>query len=90
MHLKWGTVGEGEKGMGRKGGGQYTANQGSEWTGIRATTQRRDFQVSKGRVPRNKGRDFQATKGGLSKGLGHAPPCIYCASCVYIVLIVYT
>jgi hypothetical protein len=35
MHLKWGTVREGEKGMGRKGGGgQYTANQGSEWTGI--------------------------------------------------------
>jgi hypothetical protein len=50
-------------------------------------TQRRDFQVSKGRVPRNKGRDFQATKGGLSKGLGHAPPCIYHANCVYIVLI---
>ncbi len=43
-------------------GGQYTANQGSEGTGIRATTQRRDFQVSKGRVPRAKGRDFQATK----------------------------
>ncbi len=33
--MKWGTVGEGEKGMGRKGeGGQYTANLGSEWTGI--------------------------------------------------------
>jgi hypothetical protein len=42
-----GTVGEGEKGMGRKrGGGQYTANQGSEWPGI-APRQRRDFQVSK-------------------------------------------
>jgi hypothetical protein len=35
MYLKWGAVGE--KGMGRKrgeGGGQYTANQGSEWMGI--------------------------------------------------------
>jgi hypothetical protein len=33
--LKWGTVGEREKGMGRKkGGGQYTSNLGPEWTGI--------------------------------------------------------
>jgi hypothetical protein len=46
MHLKRGTVGEGEKGMGRRrGGGQYTANLGSEWTGIRATT-KEGFQVS--------------------------------------------
>jgi hypothetical protein len=75
------TVGEGEKGMGRKGG-QYIANQGSEWTGIRATTQRRDFQVSKGRVPRNKGRDFQATKGDYQKDWGmHLR--------VYIMLILY-
>ncbi len=58
MHLGRGTIGEVEKGMGRKGGCQYTANQGSEWSGIRAMTQRRDFQVNKGRVPRNKGRDF--------------------------------
>jgi hypothetical protein len=69
-------------GMGRNGGGQYTANQGSEWTGICATTQRRDFQVSKGRVPRNKGRDFQATKGDYQKDWGMHPR-------VYIVLIVY-
>ncbi len=48
MHLTRGTVGEGEKGMGRKGGGQYTANQGSEWTGIRATTQRRDSKEVRG------------------------------------------
>ncbi len=56
-----GTIGEGEKGMGRKGGGggQYTANQGSERTGIRA----RDFHVSKVRVPRDKGRDFRQQKG---------------------------
>ncbi len=81
--MKRGTVGEGEKGMGRKGGeGQYTANQGSEWTGIRATTQRRDFQVSKGRVPRNIGRDFQAAKGDYQKDWGmHL--------CIYIVLVVY-
>jgi hypothetical protein len=56
MHLRRGTVEEGEKGMGRKGG-QYTANQGSERTGTCTTTQRRDFQVSKVRVPGNKGRD---------------------------------
>jgi hypothetical protein len=81
MYLKWGTVGEGEKGTGRKGkgegGGQCTANQGSEWTGIRATSQRRDFQVSK--------RGVQGIRVGvskqLSKGLGHALP--------YIMLIVY-
>ncbi len=70
MHLRKGTVEQGEKGMGRKRGGQYTANQGSEWTGIRATTQRRDFQVSKGRAPRNKGSDFQATKGDYRKDWG--------------------
>jgi hypothetical protein len=36
MYLKWGTVGEREKGMGRKqgGGGQYASNQGLEWTGF--------------------------------------------------------
>ncbi len=72
MYLKWGG----------KGGGQYTANQGPEWTGFRATTQRRDFQVSKGRVRRNKGRDFQATIGDCQKDWGmHLHVCI--------VLIVY-
>ncbi len=50
-------------------GGQYTTNWGPEWTGIRATTQRRDFQVSKGGFPRGKGRDFQATKRGCQKGV---------------------
>jgi hypothetical protein len=33
-------------------------------------TQRRDFQVSKGRGPRDKGRDFQATKGDYQKDWG--------------------
>jgi hypothetical protein len=33
--------------MGRVRGVQFTANQGQEWMGIRATAQRRDFQVSK-------------------------------------------
>ncbi len=67
MGNRWGR----EKGNGEeRGWGQYTANQGSEWTGIRATTQRRDFQVSKGKGPRNKGRDFQATKGDYQKDWG--------------------
>jgi hypothetical protein len=49
--------GKGNGGVG--GGGQYTVNLGLEWTGIRATTQRRDFQVSKG--------GFQEVGGGISK-----------------------
>ncbi len=74
-------MGKGKREWGGRGG-QYTANQGSEWTGIHATTQRRDFQVSKGRVPRNKGRDFQAAKEDYQKDWGmHLR--------VYIVLIVY-
>ncbi len=80
MGNRWGR----EKGDGEEGGGgcQYTANQGSELTVIRATTQRRDFQVSKGRGPRKKGRDFQATKGDYQKDWGmHLR--------VYIMLIVY-
>ncbi len=60
--------GKGNGGVGG-GGGQYTANLGPEWTGICATTQRRDFQVSKGGFPRNRGKDFQATKRGHQKGV---------------------
>jgi hypothetical protein len=52
MYLKWGTVGGRGKGKGEQrwggGEGQYTTNQGSEWTGV-APRQRRDFQVSKKR-----------------------------------------
>ncbi len=63
--------------MGRRGGGGYTANLGMEWTGTRATTQRRDFQVSEGRVLGSKGRDFQAAKGGMSKGVRSMPLHVY-------------
>ncbi len=62
-------LGGGKGNGGEGGGGQYTANLGTEWTGTRATTQRRDFQVSKGRVQGSKGRDFQAAKRGCQKGL---------------------
>jgi hypothetical protein len=47
MHLNKGNRWDGKGGMGRVRGVQYTANLGQEWTGIHATTQRRDFQVSK-------------------------------------------
>jgi hypothetical protein len=83
MLLKWGTVGEGEKGMGRrKGGGQYTANLRLEWTGISATT-KKGFQVSK--------RGVQEIRVGISKQRGitkriGACTSIYHANRVYIVL----
>jgi hypothetical protein len=63
-YIKQGEPLEGGKGNGGVGGSQNTANLGLEWTGIRATTQRRDFQVSKRGFPRGRGRDFQATKRG--------------------------
>jgi hypothetical protein len=53
--------GKGNRGAG--GGGQYTANLGTEWSGTHATTQRRDFQVSKGRVLRSKGGILGGKKG---------------------------
>jgi hypothetical protein len=37
---------KGNRGNGEGEGVQFTANRGQEWTGIRATPQRRDFQVS--------------------------------------------
>jgi hypothetical protein len=45
--LKWGTVEEWQKRMGREGGGggQYTSNLGPEWTGI-APHAKEGFQVS--------------------------------------------
>jgi hypothetical protein len=86
MHLKWGTVGEGKKGMGRKGGSIYSQ------PGIRVDgDSHHDIEEgfpSKGRGPRNKGRDFQATKGDYQKDWGmHFHVYVYHANCVYIVLI---
>jgi hypothetical protein len=48
MYLKWGIVGEREKGDGEKerGGGQYTSNLGPGWMGI-APHAKEGFQVSK-------------------------------------------
>jgi hypothetical protein len=48
MYLKWGTVEERERGNGEQmgGGGQFTANQGSEWAGSRHDA-KEGFQVSR-------------------------------------------
>jgi hypothetical protein len=66
MYLKWGTVGEREKGMGRKGGGggQYTANQGSEWTGIAPRRKEGNTGTGVG----------ISRKRGVIKRIGRAPP----------------
>jgi hypothetical protein len=69
MHLNKGDRWKGKGVMGRVRGVQYTANLGQEWTGIRATTQRRNFQVSKRGIPNKQGRDFQVVKGVAKKGL---------------------
>jgi hypothetical protein len=80
--LRRGTVGEGEKGMGRKGGGSVYSQPGIRADGDSRNDTEEGFQVSKGRVPRDKGRDFQATKGDYQKDWGMHPR-------VYIALIVY-
>jgi hypothetical protein len=64
---KWDRWGKGG-GKGRVGGIQFTANQGKEWTGIRATT-RRDFQVSNREIPNNGRRGFQVAKGVAERGV---------------------
>jgi hypothetical protein len=49
MYLKWGTIGERERGDGEEkggGGGQDTSNLGPGWTGI-APHAKEGFQVSK-------------------------------------------
>ncbi len=70
MCLKWGTVGERQQGMGRKGGGgQYTVNQGPGWTGI---APRR-----KGGIPSKKGIQGQGQgfpSQGVVKRIGLCTP----------------
>jgi hypothetical protein len=64
MCLKWGTVGEREKGRGGKGGSVYS-QPGIRVDGNRTTTQRKDSKQVR-RKFRNRGRDFQA-KGGYQR-----------------------
>jgi hypothetical protein len=74
MGNRWGK-GKGEWGA-KEGEGQYTASQGSEWTGI-APRQRRDFQVSK-RGSRN--------RGGISKQRGVVKRIGSCTSDIILIL----
>jgi hypothetical protein len=93
--LKWGTVGEREKRMGREGGGggQYTSNLGPEWTGI-APHANEGFQVSKRGTGTGEGLSGQRgiTKGTVKGIVPYASDImstlyISCCLCVCVVLI---
>jgi hypothetical protein len=62
MDLNKGEPLGGGKGNGEGEGVQFTANRGQERTGIRATAQRRDLQVSKGGI-------FQTRRRVAKKGV---------------------
>ncbi len=85
MYLKWGTVGERKRGMGRKGGGgQYTSNLGTGWTGIAPHAKER-FQVSKRGSGTGEGfsRQRRITKGIVSCTSDIMPTLyISCQMCV--------
>ncbi len=83
MHLKRGTVGEGEKGMGRKGGVSIQPTWDQSGQGSHHNTEE-GFQVSR--------RGVQGIRVGLSKQKGiikRIGTCtsVYCATPLYIVLI---
>ncbi len=84
--MKWETVGEREKRMGRVGGGggQYTSNLGPEWMGI-APHAKEGFQVSK-RGSGTKGGTFQAKVDYQEDYQGDCAICLrYGANLVHIV-----
>jgi hypothetical protein len=87
MYLKWGTVGEGEKRMERKGGrGSVYSQAGIRVDGNSRHDTEEGFQVSKRGVQGIRG--GIPSKRGLSKDWGmHLRT--YHANCVYIMLIVY-
>jgi hypothetical protein len=70
--LKWGIVGEGEKGMGRKGGGSVYSQPGIRVDGNSCHDTEEGFQVSKGGVQGI--RVGVSKQKGILKGLGQAPP----------------
>ncbi len=78
MHLRRGTVGEGEKGMGRKGGGSVHSQPGIRVDGNSRHDSEEGFQVSK--------RGVQGIRIGISKQKGIIKRIGACTS-VYIVLI---
>jgi hypothetical protein len=84
MYLKWGTVGEGEKGMGRRGGGSVYSQPGFRVDGNSRHDTKEGFQVSK--------RGVQGIRVGISKQKGiikriGACTSVYHANHVYIMLI---
>ncbi len=80
MHLRRGTVGEGEKGMGRKGGVSVYSQPGIRVDGNSHHDTEEGFQVSK--------RGVQGIRVGISKQKGIIKRIGACTS-VYVVLIVY-
>ncbi len=80
MHLRRETVGEGEKRMGRKGGGSVYSQPGIRVDGNSHHNSEEGFQVSK--------RGVQGIRVGISKQKGIIKRIGSCTS-VYIVLIVY-
>jgi hypothetical protein len=80
MHLRRGTVGEGEKGMGRKGRGSVYSQPGIRVDGNSRHDSEEGFQVSN--------RGVQGIRIGISKQKGVIKRIGACTS-VYIVLIVY-
>jgi hypothetical protein len=79
MYLKWRTVGEGEKGMGEKGGRGVSIQPTRDQSNSRHDTEE-GFQVSK-RGDQGVGQGFPS-KGGLPKELGHAPLYIMLIMCI--------
>jgi hypothetical protein len=84
MYLKWGTVGKGEKGMGRKGGGSVYSQPGIRVDRNSRHDTEEGFQVSK--------RGVQGIRVGIYKQKGiikriGACTSIQRANHVYIVLI---
>ncbi len=85
MYLKWGTVGQGEKGMGSRWGGEVSIQPTRDLSGRESHHHAKEgFQVSRKGV-QERGQGFQAK--GLSKGLGCA--LRYHVNLVHIMLIVF-
>jgi hypothetical protein len=80
MHLTRGTAGEGEKGMGRKGGGSVYSQPGIRMDGDSRHDTEEGFQVSK--------RGVQGIRVGISEQRGTIKRFGACTS-VYIMPIVY-
>ncbi len=78
-------MGRGKREWGAKGGGSVNSQPGIRADGDLHHDTKEGFQVSKGRIPRDKGRDSKQ-KEGIIKRIGACTPCIYHASCVSIVL----